>query len=234
MTEAGPAFDPAAYVVRYGGRARLRAVACLLGGLAIIGFVVFVHKSVVAVVIALIIALILLGVAALDLGKVVGREVAFAVHQGGVYFGSEAVKDNVPWSQICAVEFFTDTSTTSRSQNKYRCIGVRSLGTQQTSRPGNGRAARPLPERSVQYLIDAGRPDLIPGADGSIRYAYRQMTGWRVDRAQVAAAVARYAPGLPMVNGPNYPPPLTGADAFVARRTRRGAGALRAGAGERR
>ena len=222
MTGAGPAFEPGAYIVRYGGRLVLRAVACLLGGLAIIVFVVLMHKSVVAVVIALIIALVLLGVAGVDLGKVTGREVAFAVHRGGVYFGSDPVKDNVPWSQICAVEFFTDTFTNSRSRTKYQCIGVRSLGTQQTARPGNGRAAQPLPQRSVQYMIDAGRPDLIPGADGTIRYAYRQMTGWRVDQAQLAAAVARYAPGLPLVKGPDYPGSITRAEASAARRTLRG------------
>jgi hypothetical protein len=221
MTEAGPAFDPGAYVVRYGGRAALLAAGCLLGGLAIIVFVIVVHKSAVAVVIALIVVAVLLGAGVVYLGKVVRRTVVFAAHQGGVYFGS-GVKDNVPWSQICAIEFFTDTFTSSRSQNKYRCIGVRSLGTKQIARPGNGRAARPLPQQSVQYLIDAGRPDLIPGADGTIRYAYREMTGWRVDPALVAAAAARYAPGLPVVNGPNYPPPITRADAFAARRARRG------------
>ncbi|HEY3905309.1 MAG TPA: hypothetical protein VGM14_15480 [Streptosporangiaceae bacterium] len=146
------------------------------------------------------------------------------MHEGGVYFGSEAVKENVPWSQICAVEFFTDTVTTSRSQTGYRCIGVRSLGTQQRARPGNGRAAQPVPQRSAQYLIDAGRPDLIPGADGTIRYAYRQMTGWRADQAQLAAAVARYAPGLPLVKGPDCPGTINRAEVFAARRARRGGG----------
>jgi hypothetical protein len=200
----------------------LRAVACVLGGSALIVFVVFIHKSVFAVVIALIVALVLFGVAALDLGRVIGREVAFAVHQGGVYFGSGTVKDNVPWNQVCAIEFFTDTMTTTRSQTKSRCIGVRSLGTQQPSRPGNGRAARPLPQQSVQYMIDAGRTDLIPGADGTIRYAYREMSGWRVDQAQIAAAVARYASGVPLVKGPDYPGSITRADAIAARRVRRG------------
>jgi hypothetical protein len=223
MTEAGPAFPPDAYVVRYGGRAALRAVGCLLGALAIVGFVIVSHKSVVATVIALILAAVLIGVAGVDLGKVARREVVFAMHQGGVYFGSDAFKDSVPWSQICAVEFFTETVAASKSQNRYRCIGVRSLGPKQAYRPGNGPAARPLPERSVQYLIDAGRPDLIPGSDGTIRNAYRRMTGWSVDQAQVAAAIARYSPGLPLVNGPNYPPPITRADAFAARRIRRGA-----------
>jgi hypothetical protein len=221
MTEAGPAFDPGAYVVRYGGRALLRAAAYLLGGLAIIVFVIAVHKPVVGVVIALIVAAILLGAGVFELGRVARRQVAFAAHQGGVYFGSASVKDNVPWSQICAVEFFTELFSTTRSRRKHRCIGVRSLGSTQVARAGNGRAAQPWPLHSIRYMIDAGRPDLIPGADGTIRYAYRQMTGWRADRALVAAAVARYAPGLPVVNGMNFPPPLTRADAFAARRNRR-------------
>ena len=97
-------------------------------------------------------------------------------------------------------------------------------GHQADSAAGQRKAAQPWPERSIQYMIDAGRPDLIPGADGSIRYAYRQMTGWRVDRALVVAAVARYAPGLPVVNGPDYPPAVTRAEAFAARRNRRATG----------
>ncbi|HET7018658.1 MAG TPA: hypothetical protein VFI65_32365 [Streptosporangiaceae bacterium] len=220
MAEAGPACDPQAYVVRYGGRAMLRTAAYLLGGLAIIVFVIAIHESVVAVGIALIVAAILICVGVVELSKVARRKVAFAVHQGGVFFGSGA-KDNVPWSQICAVEFFTETFTTSRSQTTHRCIGVRSFGSRQIARPGNGPAARPWPERSIQYMIDAGRPDLIPGADGTIRYAYRQMVGWRVDQGLVAAAVARYAPGLPVIKGPDYPPAVTKAEAFAARRNRR-------------
>lgn len=51
--------------------------------------------------------------------------------------------------------------------SRYRCIGVRSLGTRQTHRPGNGSAASPLGQRAEQYCIDAGRPDVIPGADGA-------------------------------------------------------------------
>jgi hypothetical protein len=221
MIETGPAFDPGAYVVQFGGRELVRAVGCLLGGLAVIVLAILGHKAVLTDVIAALVAAVLIGVGIADLGNVIRRRVAFAVHQGGVYFGSDRVKDNVPWSQICAIEFFTEIVTGSRASNKYRCIGVRSLGTTQLARPGNGRAAQPFAQRSVQYLLDGGRPDLIPGADGTIRYAYRQMTGWRADQAQVTAAVARYAPGLPVVNGPNYPPSFTRADAFAARRNRR-------------
>jgi hypothetical protein len=33
------------------------------------------------------------------------------------------------------------------------------------------------------------------------RSAYRRMSGWRVDRARLAGAVQRYAPGLPVIDG---------------------------------
>lgn len=115
MTETGSAFAPDAYGVRYGGRAVLRAGGCVLGALAIIGFVITAHKPVISIVIALILAALLLGWAVVDLRKVARREVVFAV----------------------------------------------SLGNKQTARPGNGPAAQPIPPRSAQYLIDAGRPELM-------------------------------------------------------------------------
>src|SRR5712691_5305915 len=46
----------------------------------------------IAVVIALIVVAVLLGVGVVELGKVARRQVVFAVHQGGVYFGSARVK----------------------------------------------------------------------------------------------------------------------------------------------
>jgi hypothetical protein len=85
-------------------------------------------------------------------------------------------------------------------------------------RPGSGRAAQPLPERAAEAILRAGRPDLIPGYDGTIRYAYRRMSGWRVSRARLAQAVQRYAPQVPVIKGPGYPPALTWSDAFRLRR----------------
>jgi hypothetical protein len=86
---------------------------------------------------------------------------------------------------------------------------------------GNGPAAQPLPERAAEAVLRAGRPDLIPGYDGTIRYAYRRMTGWRVNRARLAGAVRRYAPRVPVIDGPGYPPALRWGDALAGRRRTR-------------
>ena len=159
MAGTGKAFEPGAYIVRYGGRLVLRAITlpCSVAWRSSV-FVVLMHKSVVAVVIALIIALVLLGVAGVDLGKVTGREVAFAVHRGGVYFGSDPVKDDVPWSPVVWSSFFTDTFTNEPIPDQNSgVIGVRSLGTQQTARPGNGRAGSAT-ARAVSAVLINARP----------------------------------------------------------------------------
>jgi len=83
-----------------------------------------------------------------------------------------------------------------------------------------------MPEEARQYYLQAGRPDLIPGADGTIRFAYRRMSGWRVNPAQLAAAVSRFAPDVPVISGMNYPPPMSTAEALAVRRTGRKAGGL--------
>jgi hypothetical protein len=103
----------------------------------------------------------------------------------------------------------------------YRCIGVRATGTRQVRRPGSGPAAAPQTPAAVRYYIDAGRADLVDGADGTIRYAYRRMSGWRVSRADLAAAVWRFAPDVAVIEGPDYPPPVRLADATDAWRQRR-------------
>ena len=95
--------------------------------------------------------------------------------------------------------------------------------TRQVPRPGNGPAAQPLPGRGAEAIVRAGRPDLIPGYDGTIRYAYRRMSGWRVSRVPLARAVHRYAPQVPVIDGPAYPPALTWSDGRALRRHSRGA-----------
>ena len=150
------------------------------------------------------------------------REVVFAVHAGGVYFGSGRPPETVPWDLIRAVELFRETEThLGYSETVFRCIGVRATGTRQVRRLGSGPAAEPQTPDSVQYYIDAGRPDLIDGADGTIRYAYRRMAGWRVSRADLAAAVWRFAPDVAVIDGPDYPPTVRMFDATAARRQRR-------------
>jgi hypothetical protein len=74
---------------------------------------------------------------------------------------------------------------------------------------------------SARYLRDADRPDLLPSADGTRRLAYPRMDGWRVNRRALESAVRRFAPEVPVVDGPPCPPTLTVADARTAARTRR-------------
>ena len=151
------------------------------------------------------------------------REVVFAVHAGGVYFGSGRPPETVPWDLIRAVELFHETEThLGTSSTVFRCIGVRATGIRQVRRPGSGPAAEPQTPDSVQYYIDARRPDLIDGADGTIRYAYRRMAGWRVSRADLAAAVWRFAPDVAVIDGPDYPPTVRMSDATAARQRRAG------------
>jgi len=156
--------------------------------------------------------------------RLVGRrEVVFAVHAGGVYFGSGRRPETVPWDVIRAVELFHETeSHLGASASVHRCIGVRATGTQQVRRPGSGPAAAPQTPAAVRYYIDAGRPDLVDGADGTIRYAYRRMAGWRVSRADLAAAVWGFAPDVAVIDGPDYPPPVRMADATAGWRQRKG------------
>lgn len=155
--------------------------------------------------------------------RLVGRrEVVFAVHAGGVYFGSGRPPETVPWHLIRAVELFRETeSHLGASETVFRCIGVRATGTRQVRRPGSGPAAAPQTAEETQYYADAGRPDLIDGADGTIRYAYRRMGGWRVSRADLAAEVWRFAPDVAVIDGPDYPPAIRMSDAVAARRQRR-------------
>ena len=150
--------------------------------------------------------------------RLVGRRgVVFAVHAGGVYFGSGRPQETVPWDVIRAVELFRETeSHLGASASVYRCIGVRATGTRQVRRPGSGPAAAPQTPATVRYYVDAGRPDLVDGADGTVRYAYRRMSGWRVSRADLAAAIWRFAPDVAVIDGLDYPPPVKLTDATAS------------------
>ena len=211
---------PDAYVVRYGGRGMLRGLAGLLVTAAIVAYCVVYPRSVVSQIIGFVFAAGILFASLVELRKAGRREIVFAVHPGGVYFGSDVIKDDVPWSRICAVELFTEYVSGFKSGSWYKCVGVRSPGTRQISRPGNGPAMWGATDRELRYFVDANRADLLPGADGTIRYAYRRMSGWRLDPQRLAVAVARYAPSVPVINGQNYPPRLSPGDAQTARRNR--------------
>ncbi len=147
------------------------------------------------------------------------REVVFAVYAGGVYFGSGRPSETVTWDVIREVELFRETeSHLGSAATVHRCIGVRAAGRQQVRRPGSGPAAAPLTPATAQFLRDAGRPDLLDGANGTVRWAYRRMSGWRVSRADLAAAVWQFAPDVAVASGPDYPPPVRMSDATEAYR----------------
>lgn len=218
-----PAVTAGDYVVRYGIRGVLIPLIILLGwaGLGVVGLKGGKPWGLGTDLVFWIgLALLCLFTAA-QVRKALAREAAFAVHRGGVYFGRGRGAQDVPWDEICAVEFFKEFTTTSQARTASRCVGVRGRGSAQPKRPGNGVAAQPLPERSLRFFAGAGRPDLIPGADGTIRLAYRKMGGWRVDRAALAGVVARYAPAVQVVDGMDWPPPMTNAEIVKGRRAER-------------
>ena len=205
-----PALSPGAYVVRYGGLSLSRGLLGIAATGAIVAFCLVYHKSVASQVVGFLFAAAVLIASLTELRKGIAREVVFAVHPGGVYFGSGPVSEEVPWSKICAVELFTEVVSRHNSASRYRCVGVRTPGTRQTARPGSGPAIWGSTDREIKYYVDASRADLLPGADGTIRYAYRRMSGWRADGNRIAAAVARYAPNVPVIKGQDYPPPAAG------------------------
>ena len=118
MTEPGSVSSPDAYVVRYGGLGVLRGVAALVGCLAIAGVRVADHRSVSGDVVGALFVILLGFFGIGELRKASRRDVMFALHPAGVYFGSGSFKDNVPWSKICAVEFFTERVVHNRSTSR--------------------------------------------------------------------------------------------------------------------
>jgi hypothetical protein len=206
-------FDPDAYVVRTGWRGFAAILLALLGWTALGMAVLFERHLTYVVPKAVILGVFEIVFLTETIRRAVlaaRRNVVFVVDGQGVWFGDGLTHQRVPWSMICAVELFSERTQSARSAMVYRCVGVRTPGTRQTSRPGNGPAAQPFPERGVDAILRAGRPDLIPGHDGTIRYAYRRMTGWRVNRMRLTHAVRRYAAQVPVIDGPGYPPALRG------------------------
>ena len=54
------------------------------------------------------------------------REVVFAVHAGGVYFGSGRPPETVPWDLIRAVELFREIEPhLGSAETVFQCIGAR-------------------------------------------------------------------------------------------------------------
>ena len=198
--------------------------ACLIVGV-VLGVVIWARTdSIIQRVLLVGVLVVLVAIVGRDVGRVRRGEVLFAVHRGGVYFGSDPVIDDVPWATICAVELYAERGPSGRSSSVHHCIGVRTPGKNPLQRPGNTPGALPLLRVSARYFEDAGRTDLLPGADGTIRWATRRMSGWRVDRVRLSAAVRHYAPAIPVIDGPDWPPALSEQEGIRARRVQRRAG----------
>jgi len=209
------------YVVRHGWRGFLGSVVGLLTwtGIGVLGWKAHLaHFGTRAVLVAVAVEAAFLIACGTKLRQARQRKVVFAVGPDGVFFGTEGDQGQVtvPWGRICAVELFRERVRDGRSGSSHRCVGVRTPGTHQVRQAGSGAAAQPLTEPGTADLLKAGRLDLIPGADGTIRLVYRRMSGWRVRRSGLAEAVRRYAPGVPVVDSPAWPPALSWGDAHRA------------------
>jgi hypothetical protein len=219
------AFTRDDYVVRASWRGVWVVLLGVLGWGALTVGVWLADKRIVTLVALLVFEAVFVGELVRRLRRAIRRKIVFAVSSRGIFFGDGGSQETVPWSRIAAVELFKERVThSSKSQSTYHCIGVRSLGTKQVQRPGNGRAAQPMPDRAIGWMLNAGRPGLIPGGDGTVRHAYRRMDGWRVSRARLASAVHRYAPEVPLINGPDYPPSLSWQEGMRAKRAKRSFG----------
>jgi hypothetical protein len=137
----------------------------------------------------------LLTVSGIEIWRAARREVVFAVHSHGVYFGSGQPKQDVPWDLIRTVEIFTERAP-RHGIRMHRCVGVRAPGPCLTGDQRRMTGRRPLHGMRAGPILD---PDLADHADRSqagIRVAYRRMSGWRVDRVRLAEAVRRFAPDV--------------------------------------
>ena len=218
---AGPEPGAVEYVVRHGWRGFLASVAGLLTwtGISVLTWRAHLaHLGTRAVLVGVAVEAAFLIACGTRLAQALARQAVFAVGPDGIFFGADGQDGpvNVGWVQVSAVELFRERVHSGRSGSTYRCVGVRTPGTRQVSRASSGPAAQPLPGPAAAYLLRAGRPDLIPGADGSVRLAYRRMRGWRVSRDRLTEAVHRHAPGVPVVDSPSWPPALSWADAHRA------------------
>src|SRR3984957_9940447 len=156
-------FDPDAYVVRAGWRGFGAMLAALLGWTALsVGVLLYPHHltdAAAKIAILAVLEVVFLAETGRRAWLAIQRKVVFAVDGRGGFFGDGLTQRRVPWSEICGVELFKERTRGGRAQTVSPCVGVRSPGTRQTPRPGNGPASQPLPERGAEAILRAGRPD---------------------------------------------------------------------------
>ena len=118
------------------------------------------------------------------------RKVAFRVDETGVLLGGSparyrATTAHVPWSDVTAFVFWRQTvggGTTLPYVGVARRAGSPAL-------PGDGPRAR--------AVLSA----LVP-VPPEVAMSSRAVNGWRLDRDRLAAAVAHFAPGTPLLDHP--------------------------------
>jgi hypothetical protein len=211
------AFTRDDYVVRTGSRGFWLVLLGVLGWTALTVGAWLANRGVATDVVLVVFEVVFIAECARRARLAIQRKVVFAVYSRGIFFGGDGSQETVPWSRICAVEFFNERVLQVKSQTIYHCVGVRSLGTAPVKGPGNGHAAQPVPGWSIPRQLNLGRADLIPGGDGTVRHAYRRMDGWRVNQARLTKAVHRYAPAIPVIDGPDYPASLSQGEALQAK-----------------
>lgn len=117
------------------------------------------------------------------------RKVAFRVDGTGVLLGGSparyaATTAHVPWQDIAAVVLWRQGTAAGMPW-----VGVaRHPGSEPLPGPGQGRAAH----ATVRALV--------PHVPADVTLASRAVTGWRLDREQLAAAVTHFAPDVPVVD----------------------------------
>ncbi len=190
------------YVVRHGLRGLLGALAVLVAWTAFTAVIAAgVRSPSVLAGIALATGEIgLLTVSGIEIWRAARREVVFAVHSDGVYFGSGQPKQDVPWDLIRTVEIFTERAP-RHGIRTHRCVGVRATGLCLTGDQRGLTGRRPQRGMRAGLILHADLADHADGSQAGIRVAYRRMNGWRVNRTRLVEAVRRFAPDVAVTDG---------------------------------
>jgi hypothetical protein len=216
MTKKRPGLMAGDYVVRYGIRGFVGALLGLAAWTVLAVIVVAARPALPGIPAAVALAtgeLGLLATCGVELHRAARREVLFAVHSHGVYFGSGLVTEDVPWDRICAVELFTEPGPRRRSRRAYRCVGVRMRGTA-ASAGGSGPGASDTGGLRASGMtasgmraggMQRGRSKHSRTSGETARFAYRRMIGWRADRARLTEVVRCYAPSVPVRERTGWP-----------------------------
>ncbi|MEU9789921.1 hypothetical protein AB0E27_04740 [Streptomyces sparsogenes] len=185
MSDNGGTAGGTAYETRYGWDSRTRITVA-----AAAAFTVTCLVSPVMPLYARLPGLLLFGGGGLVMayGAASGK-VALRVDETGVLFGGHPLRyrvgtAHVPWQDITAVVLWRQDSAAS-----IPWVGV-------ARRPG----APPLPGARQGRAGRAVVRALVPHLPADVTLASRPVSGWRLDKERLSDAVARFAPGTPVVD----------------------------------